>query len=228
MARPAPPGPLLGNELAMAIEQLTDKQLRAYQYWRRGHAPEWIASRIGVKRPRVYHLVHAAEKHLGYTPSVAGKQKQPYKSAATKRDQAESAKLRRAAEAWREMTSEQRGRFLRAALPDAPAHIDEREEFRLFVRVLAEALNDDEARERIAKRLKRVERAAERDRQREARAQLNEALHENDGLTGRFWSSDDESTEAAHRGEEPAWIAELGGLRPSELVPDDGRGNDRH
>ena len=53
-AEPAPHGPLLGSELARAIELLTDKQLRAYRYFREGqHTMSWIARRMGSSRQAV-------------------------------------------------------------------------------------------------------------------------------------------------------------------------------
>jgi DNA-binding CsgD family transcriptional regulator len=70
MAKPAPYGPLLGNERGRAIELLTDKQFTAYRYRREGQAWNWIAQRMGVSRPAVIHLVAKAEKRLGYEATV--------------------------------------------------------------------------------------------------------------------------------------------------------------
>jgi hypothetical protein len=82
---PRPHGPLCGNELAQAIEFLTDRQLRAYQHRREGHAWNWIAQRMGVSRQAAMQLVVKAEKRLGYEPSVTPKKKARYKPAAQRR-----------------------------------------------------------------------------------------------------------------------------------------------
>jgi DNA-binding CsgD family transcriptional regulator len=75
MGKPAPHGPLLGDELGWAIKLLTDKQYRAYRYRREGHAWNWIAQRMGISRQAVIHHVAKAEKRLGYTPTVTAKQR---------------------------------------------------------------------------------------------------------------------------------------------------------
>jgi DNA-binding CsgD family transcriptional regulator len=91
MDEPAPNGPLLGDELQRATELLTVRQLTAYHHRRDNHSLNWIAARMGVTRPRVVHLVAAAEKRLGYAPSVTPKQKAPYKPAARRREESEAA-----------------------------------------------------------------------------------------------------------------------------------------
>lgn len=113
MSKPAPAGPLLGDELARAIHLLTEKQLRAYSYWREGHALNWIATRLGVSRPRVVHLLAAAEKKLGYEPTVTAKKKTPYKPVVQRRAEAASALVADARE-------------LAAALPPRERRIFER------------------------------------------------------------------------------------------------------
>ena len=69
-----PTGPLVGDELSKARRVLTHQQLRAYCYIREGRRPGWIAKQLGVKRPRVYHLVGAAEQNMGYRLTYTPKQ----------------------------------------------------------------------------------------------------------------------------------------------------------
>jgi predicted DNA-binding protein YlxM (UPF0122 family) len=92
VAKPAPHGPLLGNELASANKLLTDKQFYAYRYFREGqHTPGWIAQRMGTSRQAVMQLVVKAEKNLGYEPTFTPKQKTPYKSVARRKAEAQDA-----------------------------------------------------------------------------------------------------------------------------------------
>lgn len=91
MAKPAPHGPLLGDELGWAIELLSDKQLRAYSYFREGqHTMGWIATRMGTSRQAVIPLVVKAERKLGYELSFTPKQKLGYKPVAHRRAEAQS------------------------------------------------------------------------------------------------------------------------------------------
>src|SRR5713101_8054124 len=145
MAKQAPYGPLLGSERVWAIKLLTDQQLRAYRYRREGQALNWIAQRLGVSRPRVVHLIAAAEKRLGYEPTVAAKQKSPYKSVATRRTERESA--------WDAYQHE-----LIAKIPPR--------DLRRLARVLETSASDGEAKRRLKKRLDQLVRERRRlDRQ---------------------------------------------------------------
>jgi DNA-binding CsgD family transcriptional regulator len=150
MSRPAPHGALLGSELEWAIELLTDRQLRAYRYRREGHALNWIANRLGVKRPRVVHLIAAAEKRLGYELTVTPKQKSPYKPAARRREERESA--------WERYVNE-----LFSAMPPADR--------RRLLRIFEESQSDEEVKRRLKSRLEKLER--ERSESRTRRVELH-------------------------------------------------------
>jgi len=137
MATPAPPGPLVGNELARAIELLTDKQLRAYQYYREGHAWNWIAQRMGSSRTAVIHLVAKAQKRLGYELTVTPKQKSAYKSVSLRRAEQEAAYVRYLEELFAQMPPRDRRRLSR---------------------ILNESSSDEERNRRLAVRLRELQR----------------------------------------------------------------------
>jgi predicted DNA-binding protein YlxM (UPF0122 family) len=228
-SRRAPPGPLVGDELAWAIELLTDKQYLAYRYRREGHALNWIANRLGVSRPAVIHHIAKAEKRLGYAPTVTAKQKSRYKSAKERREAEKAAKIHEAAAALSEMTTAQRHRIIRRVFPDAPKKLDERTELRLLTKMLMEALDNNEARERMAKRLRTLEHRAIRERKKELQAQRAESIREFDGFTGRYLGDDDDWSRAVgeDEAEGAADLQELGVERAKDLVEDKGGGYDR-
>jgi hypothetical protein len=99
---------------------------------------------------------------------------------------------------------------------------------RKLTQILESSTSDEEAKRRLAKRL----RHHERERAREREAQWAEVSRERDGLTGRHLDIDDESGNARHRGDDGS-AAMLdsadfeSGLRPADLVGDDGKGYDR-
>jgi hypothetical protein len=201
MPKAAPHGPLLGDELAWAIELLTDKQLHAYRYRREGHALNWIATRLGVTRPRVVHLIAASEKRLGYEPTVTAKKKTPYKSVARRQVAAESA--------WDACMREQ---FADLA-PD---------ERRRIIRILEEAGSDDELDRRLRKRLGQLERER---RQRERALLSPDADHDNDYSSA---VGEQEAEFAAEMEADFGTNPQTGeAMRPEDLVADDGKGYDR-
>lgn len=215
----APHGPLSGHELYRAIEVLTDKQLRAYRYYRDGqNTMGWIATRLGTSRQAVMQLVVKAEKNLGYEPSFTPKQKTPYKAVADRRADEAEAKIRAAVEAIREMTPERRRRVIRAVFPSAPRKIGKRTEARLLSQMILDALHDQDARERMAKSLEPLERNAK---------QRRRAIQRDD--------DDRSSAVGEHEAEVAASLeADFGthptrgdAFRPDDFVVDDGRGYDR-
>jgi hypothetical protein len=161
VAKPAPHGPLLGNELAWAIELLTDEQLRAYRYFREAHAMEWIGRRLGVTRQAVMQRIVRAERKLGYEPSFTPRQKGPYKSVAQRRAEAESAE----------------DLYLRELLAQVPLA-----DRRRIARILETSSSDEEARRRLGARLKELKR--ERLREQHNDDSVTEALHR-----GEHWST---------------------------------------
>lgn len=236
MAEPAPRGPLVGHELAVAIETLTDKQLRAYRYYRDGqHTNGWIAARLGVSRQAVMQLVVKSEKKLGYAPSFTPKKKAPYKPAADRRSDQLAAQAREVAAAFAAMTAREQARFLRSALPGTnTGSLDDKARLRLFARVVGEALTDDAARDRLGARVRPLERRAQRGRAREHQAQLAEADRERDGFTGRYLGDSSDVQDARRRGQQWTLEDDFGfngatdePLRPSDLVVDDGAGHNR-
>lgn len=225
MASKAPPGRLRGNELGWAIKLLTDKQLRAYQYRREGHAWNWIATRMGVTRPAVIHLVAKAEKKLGYEPTVTAKQKTPYKSVAERQAEAEAARVIDAANAFFALSPEKRRLFIRRALPDAPKHIDAKAEVRFLSKILIDASDDPEARERMRKRVAPIEQRARRERRAaERRWRTADADHQEDYSR----AVGDENTEFAATLEADFGVNPQTGdpMRANDFSVDDGKGYD--
>lgn len=215
----APNGPLSGNELYRAIEVLTDKQRRAYGYYRDGqHTMGWIATRLGTSRQAVMQLIVKAEKNLGYAPSFTPKQKTPYKPVADRRAAEAEVKMRAAVEAIAEMTPERRWRVIRAVFPNAPRTFGKRAEARLLSQMIVDALHDDDARERMAKSLKPLEqRAAQRRRASEREdADGSSAVGEHEAEL--FASLEADFGTHPTRGD---------GFRPDDFVVDDGHGYDR-
>jgi transposase len=197
----SPAGPLLGEELAWAIELLTDRQLIAYRHRREGHALNWIAQRLGVSRTRVVHLIGAAEKRLGYAPSVTAKQRSAYKSSAQRRQERESA--------WAAYSEE-----LASQLDPA--------ERRRILRIFETSATDEEVERRLRERLWQLER--------ERRARPIEHLPSN-AEHSEDWSSavGEHEAEFAAEMEADFGINPVTGdvMRPEDLVEDDGKGYDR-
>lgn len=190
--RTAPTGPLMGNEQHLAIELLTDKQLIAYRYRREGQALNWIANRMGVSRARIVHLIAAAEKRLGYEPSVTPKQKQPYKPVAERREAAESAEFNYLVELARQLPPARR---------------------REFARLYDEAVStaDESATKRLYDRLRQWERQRQHERAQEAWERGG--ADETDGSADARHRGDDSFWENA--------MADMGfeGVKPSQLPP---------
>jgi predicted DNA-binding protein YlxM (UPF0122 family) len=139
MAKQAPHGPLLGNELGWANKLLTDKQFYAYRYFREGqHTMGWIAQRMGTSRQAVMQLVVKAEKRLGYEPTFTPKQKTPYKSVARRKAEAQDAWVIQIAEAFAEART--------------PA------EKRRLSQILEAAASDPGAEKRLRKRMQQLTR----------------------------------------------------------------------
>ena len=201
MAEPPQHGPLLGDELYCAIERLTDKQLRAYQYRREGHALNWIATRMGISRTAVIHHVAKAEKRLGYEPTVTAKQKTPYKSAAKRCEDDDSA--------WQAHVDE--------LFSQVPAHRQ-----RAVLRILEAGLSDEEAKRRLAPRLRELT------RERKAGERAYAASIGYDGDDYSRGVGQDESEFAANM-EADFGINPMTGvaMRPEDLPLDDGKGYDR-
>jgi hypothetical protein len=201
MPKSAPQGPLLGDELAWAIELLTDKQLRAYRYRREGHALNWIATRLDVTRTRVVHLIAAAEKRLGYEPTVTAKKKTPYKSVARRQAESDSA--------WDAYVRE----LFAALAPD---------EARSFMRILEESHSDEEIAHRLWKRLAQLE----RERRQREQAWLSPDAHHDDDYSSAVGEHEQEF---AAQMEADFGINPRTGepMRPEDLVSDEGKGYDR-
>jgi hypothetical protein len=201
LAQPPPVGPLLGEELAWAIELLTDKQLIAYRYRRDSHALNWIAQRMGVTRPRVVHLIAAAERRLGYAPSVTAKQKTAYKPAAQRKQERESA--------WE------------AYFEELAALLEPAERQRLL-HIFESATTEEELHRRLRKRLRQLE----HERRVRARHDLAPGADHDDD-----WSTAVGEREAEFAAEMEAdfGINPMTGdvMQPTDLVKDDGKGYDR-
>jgi hypothetical protein len=90
---------------------------------------------LDVSRPRVIHLIGAAEKKLGYELSVTPKQRSPYKPVAQRREERESA--------WDAYVQE-----LAAQLTPA--------ERRRLIRIFDTSATDEELERRLRKRLRRL------------------------------------------------------------------------
>jgi len=214
----APTGPLVGDELNRAIEVLTDRQLRAYRYRRNGHALNWIAQRMGISRTAVVHHIAKAEKRFGYEPSVTGKQKTPYKSVAQRRTEVDDGWTVEAARAIRQMTRDARREFIRRAYPGhSMKGLDADSEIRLLARIYVEASSDDDARARIAERLRPLKRSRERERV---------LLGQNDDLSRAV--GEDEAEFVAEL-EADFGVNSVRGepMQASDFVADDGKGYDR-
>jgi hypothetical protein len=200
LAQPAPTGPLLGDELGWAIALLTDKQLTAYRHRRDGHALNWIARRMGVSRARVVHLIGAAEKRLGYAPSVTLKQKTPYKSVARREEERQST--------WDAYFNE-----LAAQLEPA--------ERRRLLRIFDSSGTDKELNRRLRKRLSQLQ----RERRARERGYLPAGAEHDDD-----WSSAVGQGEAefyASQAEDGFTHSTGEVLAPTDLVEDDGKGYGR-
>jgi DNA-binding CsgD family transcriptional regulator len=158
MAFSAPPGPLQGSELSRAIRDLTDNQLRAYRYFREGqHTIGWIAQRMGVSRAAVQQQIRKAEKRLGYEATYRPRQKGRYRTVAERRDEAEMGRVREAERAFSRMSPQQRHKFIRRVVPNAPREITEKTELRYLAKILTGAVDDPDARERLRARLTQLE-----------------------------------------------------------------------
>jgi hypothetical protein len=155
----------MGAELETAIERLTDKQLLAYGYRRKGQAWDWIATRMGMSRTAVIHHAAKAEKRLGYEPTVTAKQRSPYKPVAQRRADAVSAEVVHISRLLTEME------------PGRRRHI---------MRIVETSTCEGEANCRVRKRLELWAVEARRERERESLAQFEEVRREMDGLTGRY------------------------------------------
>lgn len=192
---------MLGHELASAMELLTNKQLIAYRYRREGHALNWIARRMGVTRPRVIHLIAAAEKRLGYAPSVTLKQKTAYKPAAQRRQEHESA--------WE------------AYIHEVASQLEPAERRRIL-RIFESSATEEELHRRLRNRLRQLEHQR---RVRGRRDLAPDADHDDD------WSTAVGELEAEFEAEMEAdfGINPRTGevMQPTDLVEDDGKGYDR-
>lgn len=197
----APTGPLLGDELERATELLTPKQLIAFRYRRDGHALNWIARRMNISRPRVVHLVAAAEKRLGYVQTVTPKKKMPYKPVVQQRKETEAA--------WQAYFEE-----LTAQLQ--PEELDR----------ITEIFETSKSKEELERRLAERLRVLADERSDRERAYLSgEAEHADD------WSSavGEFEAEFAAQMEADFGLNPVTGevMRPEDLVEDDGKGYDR-
>jgi hypothetical protein len=201
MGEPAPAGPLLGEELGWAIELLTDKQLTAYRYRREGQALNWIARRMGVTRTRVIHLIAAAEKRLGYTPTVTPKQKAAYRPAAQRRQERASA--------WDAYISE-----LAALLEPA--------ERRRLERIFETAKSDEELGRRLRQRLRELE----RERRKRGRRDLPAGAEHADDYSR---AAGEAAAEFAAELEADFGVNPVTGepMAAADFVEDDGKGHDR-
>lgn len=207
VARQAPTGPLLGEELDRAIQDLTDKQLRVYRYRREGHAWNWIAQRMGTSRPAVIHLFAKAEKRLGYEPTVALRQRTPYKSVATRTAEAEASEDARLRELMAQISPARRRRIHR---------------------IIESACSDKEAGDRLRKQVQAWALADARERYREEDERWRERRREMglpvDELEAPGSEPEDETREAQHR-DHDHWgpvMEDMGfaGLSPTDLPRD--------
>lgn len=201
MGEPAPAGPLLGDELAWAIELLTEKQLRAYRYRREGQALNWIARRIGVSRARIIHLIAAAEKRLGYTPTVTPKRRAAYKPAAQRRQER--------APAWEAYVRELAGQL-------QPV------ERRRLERIFDTAKTDAELERRLRQRLHVLERR----RRKRGRRDLPAGAEHDDDYSRAVG---EDAAEFAAELEADFGVNPMTGepMGAADFVEDDGKGHDR-
>jgi hypothetical protein len=82
---PEPNGPLTPDERDRARAMLKPQQFVVYKNYREGMTVTLNASRAGVSRTRIRHIIHKAQMVLGYEPTHAAKQATAAPTRASKR-----------------------------------------------------------------------------------------------------------------------------------------------